>query len=109
MQTENLALCESSKNKIKSAMEHIDWSTVFIGLEVDDMTQLFTSKCISIFSQYIPNEIITCDDQGPPWMTATLQSVSNVDGNPMTGNRCLRSVTRFLLKSQKLNMNISPT
>ena len=38
------------------------------------MTQLFTAKCIDIFSQYIPNEIVTCDDQDPPWMTAALKS-----------------------------------
>ena len=43
-------------------MENIDWSTVFAGLDVDDMTQLFTSNCINIFSQYIPNESVACDD-----------------------------------------------
>ena len=55
-------------------MGNIDWSTIFSGLDVDDMTQLFTAKCIDIFSQYIPNEIVTCDDRDPPWMTATLKS-----------------------------------
>ena len=43
-------------------------------LDVDDMTQLFTPKSIDIFSQYIPNEIVTCDDRDPPLMTATLKS-----------------------------------
>ena len=38
-------------------MEIIDWSTVFAGLDVDDMTQLFKYKCINTFSHYIPNEI----------------------------------------------------
>ena len=55
-------------------MENIDWPTVFSGLVVDDMTQLFTSNCINIFSQYIPHESITCDDRDSPWMTATLKS-----------------------------------
>ena len=55
-------------------MGNIDWSTIFSGLDVDDMTQLFTAKCIDTFSQYIPNEIVTCDDRDPPWMTATLKS-----------------------------------
>ena len=59
---------------MKSALENIDWPTVFAGLDVDDMTQLFTSKCLNILSQYISNKIITCDDRDPPWMTAALKS-----------------------------------
>ena len=55
-------------------MENIDWPTIFAGLDVDDMMQLLTSKCINILLQYIPNKIITCDDRDPPWMTATLKS-----------------------------------
>ena len=72
---ENLAICKAQKDKIKSAMGNIDCSTILPGLDVDDMMQLFTSKCIDIFSQYIPNEIVTSDDRDPPWMTATLKSV----------------------------------
>ena len=62
------------KTKIKSALENIDWPTIFAGLDVYDMTELLTSKCINILSQYIPNNIITCDDRDPPWMTAALKS-----------------------------------
>ena len=46
----------------------------FSGLDVDDMAELFTSTCGNIFSLYIPNKVITCDDRDPPWMTATLKS-----------------------------------
>ena len=55
-------------------MENIDWPTIFAGLDVDDMTQLFTSKSLNILSQYIPKKTITCDNRNPPWMTATLKS-----------------------------------
>ena len=65
---------KAQKDKIKSALENIDWPTIFAGLDVDDMTHLFTSKCINILSQYIPKRIITCDDRDPPWMTAALKS-----------------------------------
>ena len=34
------------------------------------MTELFTSTCCNIFSLYIPNKVITCDDRDPKWMTA---------------------------------------
>ena len=65
---------KTQKDKIKSAFENIDWPTIFAGLDVDNMTQLFTSKCLNILSQYIPNKIIMCDDRDQPWMTAALKS-----------------------------------
>ena len=64
---------KAQKDKIKSTLENIDWPTIFAGLDVDDMMQLFTSKCLNILSQYIPNKIIMCDDRDPPWMTAALK------------------------------------
>ena len=65
---------KAQKEKIKSALENIDWPTIFAGLDVGDITQLFTSKCINILLQYIAKKTITCDDRDPPWMTATLKS-----------------------------------
>ena len=53
---------KGQKDKIKPSLENTDWPTIFAGLDVDDLTQLFSSKCLKILSQYIPNEIITCDD-----------------------------------------------
>ena len=38
------------------------------------MTELFTSTYSNIFSLYISNKVITCDDCDAPWMTATLKS-----------------------------------
>ena len=40
---------------------------MFHRLDVDKMTHLFTSKCVSIFSEFIPNKTIT-------WMTPSLKS-----------------------------------
>ena len=48
---------KAQKDKIKSALENIDWPTIFAGLDVDDMTQLFASKCLNILSQYIPHRV----------------------------------------------------
>ena len=47
---------------------------MFSGLDVDKMTHLFTSKCASIFSKFIPNKTITCDNRDPPWMITSLKS-----------------------------------
>ena len=30
----------------------------------------------SIFSEFIPNKTITCDNRDPPWMTASLKSAN---------------------------------
>ena len=47
---------------------------MFSGLDVNKMTHLFTSKCVSIFSEFIPNKTVTCDNCDPPWMTPSLKS-----------------------------------
>ena len=65
---------KAQKDKIKSTLENIDCPTIFAGLDVDDMTQLFTSKCLNVLSQYIPNKIIACDDRDPTRMTTALKS-----------------------------------
>ena len=66
---------KAQKDKIKSAIANVDWPSMFSGLDVDKMTHLFTSKCVSIFSEFIPNKTITCDNRDPPWMTPSLKSV----------------------------------
>ena len=85
---------KAQKGKIKSSMGNIDWSTIFSGLDVDDMTQLFTAKCIDIFSQYNPKEIIMCGDRDPPWMTATLKSAMK---------RKHRVYNKYVKRGRKLN------
>ena len=52
------------------------------------MTQLFICKRIDIFSQYIPDEIVTCDDRDPPWMTATLKSA--IKRKHRVYNKCVK-------------------
>ena len=39
----------AKKDQIKSAIENVDWPTSFSGLDVDDMTELFTSTSGNIF------------------------------------------------------------
>ena len=62
------------KNRIKSAVENIDWRIMLSGLDVDKMTHLFTSKCASIFWEFIPKKTIIFDNGDPPWMTTSLKS-----------------------------------
>ena len=98
-------------------MGKIDWFAIFSGLDVDDIMQLFTTKCINIFSQYIPNKIVTCKERDPPWMTATL--ISAIKCKYSVYNRyvkhgqkpddCVRSITRLLLKFAHPKINISLT
>ena len=38
------------------------------------MTPLITSKWTGIFSEFIPNNTITCNNRDPPWMTPSFKS-----------------------------------
>ena len=59
---------KAQKDRIKSVIANIDWPTMFSGLDVDKMTHIFTSKCASIFLEFIPHKTITCDNRDPPQM-----------------------------------------
>ena len=65
---------KAQKDKIKSTIANVDWPSMFSGLDVDKVTHLFTSKCVSIFSEFIRNKTVTCDNRDPPWMIPSLKS-----------------------------------
>ena len=45
-----------------------------INLNVDEMSLVFSDKLLEIFSKYIPNNIITCNDRDAPWITPKLKT-----------------------------------
>ena len=65
---------KTQKDRIKSAVANMDWPTMFPGLDVDKMAHLFTSKSARMFSEFIPNKTITCNNRDPPWTTTSLKS-----------------------------------
>ena len=58
----------SNTNQINRAIEIFDWEQRQHNVDVNKQVSVFIKKAINIMSNFVPNEIITCDDWDPPWM-----------------------------------------
>ena len=58
----------SNNGAIKSAIELVDWNFLFSHKNVHEQVVIFNQTLMNIFSNYIPNKLITVDDKDPPWM-----------------------------------------
>ena len=59
---------KSNNGAIKSAIELVDWNFLFSHKNVHEQVVIFNQTLMNIFSNYIPNKLITVDDKDPPWM-----------------------------------------
>ena len=59
-------------NAITTAINQVDWKFFFSGKNVHQQVKIF-NKTINIFSNFIPNKLVTFDDKYPPWMTERLK------------------------------------
>ena len=60
-------------NAITTAMNQIDWKFIFYYKNVHQQINIFNKTIINIFSNFIPNKLVTFDDKDPPWMTEKLK------------------------------------
>ena len=59
-------------NAITIAINQVDWKFMFSYKNIHQQVNLF-NKAINIFSNFIPNKLVTFDDKDPPWMTEKLK------------------------------------
>ena len=52
----------------------LNTKSLFLGINTDEMSLVFTDTLLSIFSRYISNNIITCNDKDAPWITSVVKS-----------------------------------
>ena len=54
---------------IKRAVEGFDWDRAFEGLDVDGKVLVLTDCIVNIFSNFVPNKVITIRNKDALWMT----------------------------------------
>ena len=59
---------------IRQELLNTDWKSLFFGLNTDQMSLVFTDTLLDIFSRYVSNKIIVCNDKDAPWITPELKS-----------------------------------
>ena len=53
---------------LKKVTELVNWNFLFSNKSVHEQVTIFNQTLMNIFSDYIPNKLITVDDKDPPWM-----------------------------------------
>ena len=85
---------------IRNDLLNTNWESLFLGLNTDEMSLVFTDTLLSIFSRYISNNIITCNDKDAPWITSVVKSAiqrnSRVYRNRLRVGENLTITTKFV-------------
>ena len=57
---------------IRKAINGFQWEKSFQNMNVNVMVHLFNRTIKNILHNFIPHEIITCDDRDPPWINSSI-------------------------------------
>ena len=68
---------KANTDQIRKAIEQFSWDRSFKNLDVNEMVFLFNRTIKNILSNYIPHEIIICDDRDPPWINNKVKELIN--------------------------------
>ena len=63
-----------NSDHIKRAVNWFDWESTLTDFDVDEQVSVFNDTITNIRSNFVPNEIIICDNQDPPWMTRHIKN-----------------------------------
>ena len=69
--TRDLALQRSKHSKL------INWERVFSNTSVNEKVDIFSRTILNILSNYIPHDLILCDEKDPPWFNNRIKTLKN--------------------------------
>ena len=58
---------------IKRAIKNFVWEKAFLNVHVNKKVLLFNETVLNIMRNFIPHELITCDDRDSLWMTRLIK------------------------------------
>ena len=58
---------EANTGLIRRAIKKFNWERTFSNTSVNEKIDIFNRTILDILSNFIPHEIIVCDDKDPPW------------------------------------------
>ena len=65
---------KANVRKIRDTIDSIDWKSKLSDPDPEHMSNLFTKTLLSIFTDYIPNQVIKCSDKDPPWISSEIKT-----------------------------------
>ena len=70
---------EARVDEIRSSLRDTDWTSIFVDLTANEMTNKFTILIMDLMRRFIPNQMIRRDDRDPPWITPKLRRPLNLN------------------------------
>ena len=83
-------------NLIKRAVNDFNWEDALSNCNVDEQVATFNEVISNIFSNFIPNEKIICNDRDPPWFNNHVRKL--IDDKKIAYKRFIRSNKSPLFK-----------
>ena len=71
----------ADKASINRAINTIDWDEIFANKAVESQVSELNDLLLNIYSNYIPNKTVLCDDKDPPWMTNGIRTAIEMKNN----------------------------
>ena len=84
-------------HQIQRAIEQFSWEKSFRNLNINELVSLFNRTIKNILSNYIPHEIIICDDKGPPWFNKNIRQLIQEKHNTYKSYILSDKNTQFLI------------
>ena len=53
---------------IQKSFKSVNWENLFYNKTVNKQVSIFNETTTNIFSDFVPNKLVTFDDSNPPWM-----------------------------------------
>ena len=60
---------------IRRSIDQFPWDNRFSNIDVNQKVRLFNQNFKNILCNFIPHEIVTCDDRDPTWINSKIKSL----------------------------------
>ena len=88
---------EANADLIKRAINNFNWEKAFSNTNINEKVSLFNKTILNILNNYIPHEIIICDDKDPPLFNSRIKSLIE------SKNKIHKNYQRYKSNSQLLS------
>ena len=65
---------KANKDAILSALQNVDWHRFFAKKTVHQQVNLLNDIILNVFTNFVHNKVITCDDRDPPWINDKIKN-----------------------------------
>ena len=66
---------EANTGFIRRAIKDFNWERAFLNTSVNEKVDIFNRTILNILSNFIPHEIIVCNDKDPPWFNNRIKTL----------------------------------